>query len=70
MKPQTTTDLNAMHCNCGATHSGDHEPFYLNSRCHTGSGVFALYRGDGVLELVCAVCEKPVAAIAVASEAP
>lgn len=39
----------------------------LSSRCHTGAPTFAVFRKTtGVLELLCCVCETPVATVAVA----
>lgn len=48
----------------GCTH-GHHNDLVLHQRCHQGAGVFAWLRQDGdvaIVELLCCVCEKHVAA--------
>lgn len=51
-------------CEHGAP--GYEDTLYLHSNCHKGLPYFAGYF-DGVLTLTCAVCDKVVAKIAVAS---
>lgn len=65
--PLTRKDLDRLECqhpNC--THEG-HEQFYLHSRCHMSSGVFACYdRRNGTVTMECAKCKKPIAVFQVA----
>lgn len=62
----TQKELNASGCgtpNCGH----DHSELYLHQRCHPGGKLSAKYtKATGSLTVMCAVCETPVAVIAVA----
>jgi len=63
---QTRERLDRQGCgtkNC--TH--DHAILYMHSRCHPQAGLDVRYvKADGVLEIHCKLCHKPMAAIQVA----
>jgi len=73
MKVATREDYDEalrLGCGCGAEDC-DHGPLKegsIYSICHSGEGLDACYRTDGTIELVCHVCQKQVAVIAVASK--
>ena len=56
-------DLDNLKCPCGRVSCED--PVYLHAACHIKAGTWARYF-DGVLTIVCSVCESPVIEIAVA----
>lgn len=64
--PLTREQLDSMGCsmpNC----DHDHSVLYLEPACHPGSGTDVIYaKENGTLQIVCHVCEKPVAHIQVA----
>ena len=64
--PLHKEDLDKLECPCG--HPSCEDPIYLHAACHMKAGTWVRYF-DGVLTIVCSICEKPVAEIAVAREA-
>jgi len=64
-RPLKKEDLDKLKCPCGKASCED--PVYLNAKCHMEGDLWARYF-DGVLTLVCSVCERPIVEIAVAGE--
>jgi hypothetical protein len=53
---------------CGTANCGhDHSVLHLNAGCHSARGLEVRYvKATGAIEVVCYVCEKPIATIKVA----
>lgn len=49
----------------GCTHPHSEHGIFLAARCHPGSGVDVGYL-NGVLQIVCYVCDEPIVSVAVA----
>lgn len=47
--------------NCGGSEHGD--DIYLHSRCHPAEPTWAIFRQGGLLTLICAKCETPIATL-------
>jgi hypothetical protein len=61
-------DLDASSCSTpGCNHKAHDGGLLLGARCCQSSSLRVLYMADGVLEIRCAKCRKPVCAIEVAS---
>jgi hypothetical protein len=53
------------HPDCPEDHSG--QPLYMRSQCHPRAGTLAVFEpGHDHLHLVCAVCERGIATVAIA----
>jgi hypothetical protein len=62
---QTRATLDRQGCVEGCTH--DHSVLFLHASCHLKAGLTVSYvKATGVLEMRCARCSMPVAAIQVA----
>lgn len=63
-------DLSRMVCSnpdCSEDHAG--QPLFLRSLCHPKDGTLAVFEpGSDHLHIVCAVCERGIATIAIATQ--
>jgi len=59
-------DMEAMKCPCGGKDCED-ETIFLHGECHPGEGTWTYYDKEAHrLRIICAVCEEPVAQLAIA----
>ena len=67
--PLTQVELDKIKCSDPTCKVIDH-PIVLAPRCHPGRGQRVAYSAkDGVLQISCAECDKPICEVAVAANA-
>ena len=64
----TREDLDAAVCSTpGCTHTTEHGMLFLHGKCHPGAPTQTAYTYDGVLHIVCAMCQQSVIDVVVAT---